>query len=341
MKFDSFRELLVKKSGNSDLEQLVKFVKDDLLANMVVESLEKMARSKHKGDSANNAMRHFGLEMDSETEPHMIHDALSHHASRYKAAVKAGRSDLANQHAGQIFRMVDMSDQLQKHSQGKLHVEAVSPHAWERHGKTNQYSTDDAKVQEGKYKAGEFKTKTKGWRYRGKNFDFLQSAPHDSYSNEVRRHGHNKAYPMEEIKVNGKHLHIEDVDPEELKGAKGHMFDNHPIMSHFEESPKHRTPERDEQYRKSHDEFHDSDHVNSFWDKHEKMESENPEAYASRGSKASDPVHADVPGLDYEAVRQPGAKPKAAPTKSDSPKIGEGIDTKGLPPHLLRKLGIK
>lgn len=334
MKFESFRELLIKKSGDSDLEQLVKFIKDDILAEMVVESLEKMARSKHKGDAANNAIRHLGLEMDSETEPSMIHDALSHHASQYKAALKSGRKDLADEHAGHIFRMVDMADQLQKHSHGKLRVEAVSPHAWERNGKTNQYTTDDPKVQEGKYKAGDFKTKTKGWRYRGKNFDFLQQAPHSSYSDEIKRHGHNKAYPMEEIRVNGKYLDIKDIDPSELKGIHGHEFDKHPIMQHFEESPRHRTSERDEEYRASHDAFHDSAHMNSYWDRHEGMEKENPEAYAARGSKKSSPVHGDVPGLDYAATKAPsGDKAK--------PQFGQGIDTKGLSPKMLRKLGIK
>lgn len=338
MKLESFRELLIKKSGDPSLQNLVAFVRDDILADMVVESLEKMARAKHKGDAANLATRHFGLEMDPETEPTMLHDALSHHASRYKGALSAGRNDLANQHAKQIFRLVDMADQAQKHSQGKLHIEAVSPHAWERNGKTRTFTADDEPVKKGNKKVGQYVTDTKGWRHRGKDYSFLQQAPHGSYGNEIRKHGHNQAYPMEHIRVNGKYLDIQDVPPDQLKGYDEHIFDKHPIMSHFEDSASKRSPEDDARYVKEHDEYAKSPHMDAHFNAHEKMSQENPELYSKRGSAPSNKVHKDVTPLDTSAVpkqQEPAPKQDAAAMEI-SPEHQKIIDS--LPPAIRDRL---
>ena len=82
MKLKGFKELLAKKTDDPFLLNTLEYIQDDQLLVHVVESLEKMARSKHRGDAANLALRDFGVEMDPEHEPNMIHDALSHHASR-------------------------------------------------------------------------------------------------------------------------------------------------------------------------------------------------------------------------------------------------------------------
>lgn len=327
MKFEGFRELLLKKSADPELENMIKFVRDDVLADIVFESLEKMARAKHKGDSANFALRDFGLEMDPELHPKMIHDALSHHASRYKAALQAGREDLANSHAKQLFKIVDMADQAQKHSQGKLHINAVSPHAWERQHKTDQLTEEDAPVRRGNKRAGQFRTDTKGWRYRGKDYSFLQGAPHESYAGEVSKHGHLGAYPLENIRVNGKYLHIEDVDPNELRGHEHHAFDKHPIMDHFHHSASKRTPEHDKAYLEAKEKYYDSPHIESYFDRHEKLETADPETYAQRGLKVSDPVHAEVEPLDISNI----GKKKSTAAVSPKPKAassGGDMDTK-------------
>jgi len=289
MALSSFRELLIKRSEDPELATLIKFIREDVIVDMVHESLEKMARAKHKGMKANSALRHFATEMDDDNGPRMIHDALSHHVSRYKKAVSDGRQDLANQHAKQAFRIINMSDQASGHSEGKLDVSAPSIQSWERHGKQNKYETSDAKVQEGKYQAGEFKTKTKGFGYTGKDYSWLQNDPHESYGKETNVTGHKGAYPFEKIRVNGKHLSIDnDVD---LKGYEKHEFDKHPVMDHFEESAKHRTPEKEKEYRDAHDAYEDGPHMDSYFDRHDKMKAADPEGYARRGSYEDSPVH--------------------------------------------------
>lgn len=349
MKLDSFRELLLKKAGDPSLENLVAFVKEDVLADLVIESLEKMARAKHKGDAANVPIRDFGVEMDPETQPAMLHDALSHHASQYKSALGAGRSDLANQHAKQIFRLVDMGDQAQKHSQGKLHVEAVSPHPWERNAKTRQFTDQDGPVLAGNKKPGQFVTDTKGWRHRGSDYSFLQQAPHESYANEVRKHGHNKAYPLENIKINGKHLDIQDVPADQLKGYEEHPFDKHPIMSHFEHPASKRTPELDAQWRQQHEEYNSGPHMDAYFDRQSKMEEANPEAYAERGNKPSSQVHKDVEPLDAKAAldrgtgsgssnNQQSREPQLFPATEKDMSPRERIMSTNLPDALKQKL---
>lgn len=312
MKLNAFRELLLRKAQNDpNLSALVKYAREDIIADHVLEALEKMARARHKGDAANFAVRHFATEMDPETEPHMLREGIGHHVSRYKAALGQGRQDLANRHAKSAFNLMNLADTSQKHSGGKMSIDYVPTQPWERTKYTEKYAADHPKVQEGKYKPGDFTTKTKGLNYavRGNDFSFLQNAPHEAYSSEVKRHGHNKAYPFEQVRVNGKYIPIEDV--KDLKGYEEHPMDKHPIMSHFHESPQSRTPERDQEYVQQHEKYYTQDpHVENFYNKQGEHEAADPEAYAQRGAKASDPVHGDVEGLDTS--KAPAAQEKPA-----------------------------
>lgn len=320
MKLSSFRELLLKKvQHDKNLSALLKYAREDILADKVIESLEKMARARHKGDAANFAVRHFATEMDPETEPHMLREAIGHHVSRYKGALKSGRQPLANDHAKQAFKLMDMADTAQKHTGGKMSVDYVPTQPWERNKYTNTYDANHKLVQEGKYKPGDFTTKTKGLRYAqsGGDFSFLNKPPHEHYSPEVKRHGHNKAYPFEQVRVNGKYIPIEDV--KDQKGYEEHPFDKHPIMQHYHESVNARTPERDQEYIKSHQKFYNEDpHIENFYNNPVNQEDKDPKAFAERGSQAGEPVHGDVGSLD---VADKGSA--AAPTVERPASISE------------------
>jgi len=340
MKLDGFRELLIKKAGDVSVANLVRFMRDDVLSDLVIESLEKMARSNSKGDSSNLAVRDFASEMDPEHEPNMLHDALSHHASHYKAALNSGNKPIANAHAKQLFRIMDMADQAQKHSDGKLKVDAVSPHAWERNAKGETFSDkmegikqrisggepvsdkekewlSDNPVTRGQKKPGQFINDTKAWRFRGNDYSFLQQAPHESYSSEIRRHGHNNAYPLEAITVNGKHLDVEDLPPSQHYAQ--HPFDSHPVMDHFEEPIKNRTPERDAQYMKARDEHASSPAMDKYFSNMESRQEKDPQAHATRGQQMSAPVHAPVTPLDTESARSMSQESAPAPTSAQTP----------------------
>ena len=104
MRIDKFKELLIKKAGdNKHLQTLIKYARDEFLLDNILESLEKMARiSQHR--NSNFAVKNFGSEIDPELHPNMFHDALSHHASQYKSALKNGNKTVANKHMDQFFK---------------------------------------------------------------------------------------------------------------------------------------------------------------------------------------------------------------------------------------------
>lgn len=320
MKLDSFKELLIKKADDNDsLKLLIKYMKDDFLVDHVIESLEKMAAIYSK-KNPNHALLHFGEHMDPGTEPEMIHDALSHHASHYKSALDSNNKVLADQHMRKIFEIQHMVDKLTRdglndHSKGKLKVEAVDPKPWER----SKYSEMND--------AGKFKTDTKGWARHGSDYSFLREAPHESYKKEIKTHGHNKAYPLEEMSVNGKPIHIEDVDA----GGKfvPHPFDEHPIMSHYHRSPKDHTEEHQSKYIGQHEQY-GNEGINKYFDL---ADSRDPKDHAARGSVKSKPIHADIAGLNLEDMKPVAEKSvvqentPAAPTPKAEPSI-EDIQAK-------------
>ena len=126
MKLDNFKELLAKKaSGNENLQLLIKYMKEDMLAEHVIESLSKMAEI-DQGRSSNDAVIHFGSRMEPDMEADMIYDALSHHASHYKAALNAGNEKLADSHMKKLFNIMYLArkfkDKYTDHSGGKLKI---------------------------------------------------------------------------------------------------------------------------------------------------------------------------------------------------------------------------
>ena len=280
MKLNNFKELLSKKAdGNPNLQLLIKYMRDDYLVDHMMESLEKMAAIYSK-KNPNASVMHFGTNMDKDTEGDMFHDALSHHASHYKAALKDGNDKVADSHMQKIFKMMHMSDKLTRdglndHSGGKLKVESVDPKPWERSG----YSNKNA--------AGKYSTDTKGWGRHGNDYSFLRGAPHDAYDKETDVHGHKDSYPLEEIKVNGKHIHIEDIDN---KGKHvDHPFDSHPIMSHYKSSPSAHTEDKHGKYLEAADAYYDDGGgMDNYFDH---VESRDPAEHSARGSVKSGPVH--------------------------------------------------
>lgn len=328
MKVESFRELLLKKAkGDPTLQSFIKYVKDELIVAHTIETLEKMARASHKGDTANFPVRDFATEMDPETEPHMMREALGHHVSQYKAALKGKNNALANRHAAQAYKIMNLADRTQKHSGGKLQFEHVSPHAWERNKFQNTYGNDHPLVQEGKYKPGEFTIKTKGLNYKGSDYGFLQSAPHSSYEKEIKRHGHNKAYPFEHMRINGKYIPVDDNASIEGGVYKEHPFDSHPILRSFDDPVHKRTPEDDQRYVAERDKFYnESPHIENHFNRMSELEAKDPEAFAQRGNSPAQPVHGEVEGLNVGSApaaqaaapaQTPAAKPAAAAPASD------------------------
>jgi len=299
MKLDNFKELLLKKSGdNPNLQLLIKYMREDYLVDHVVESLEKMAAAYSK-KNPNASVLHFAKNMNK-FKSGMIHDALSHHASHYKAALNAGNEALADKHMGQIFKVIHMTEKFTKdgindRSDGKLKIEAVDPKPWER----SKYDS----VNEATKK---FKTDTRGWGRHGSDYSWLRGTPHESYKGEISKHGHNKAYPLEEIKVNGKYIHIDD-NIEHDGNFNSHPFDSHPIHKHYSTKPSNHGSEQKQAYLDARESFHNDEGGGKALYR-DKLANMSKEDYANIGKEKAAPVHKDIEGLDVST------KPKTQPS---------------------------
>lgn len=284
---DSFRQILLRKSDTDQLSSLIKFIREDVLADMVLESLEK---NDSKGLTASFPIRYFAHDMDSEIHGDMIRDALGHHASRYKAALADNNQRLANKHMKSFYKIINLAHRASKHSNGKLDISAVPPNAWERNSKLSTYDDDHPLVLSGTKESGGFKNVVKGWGYKGSNFSFLQGEPHGSYEKEASKYSGKGGYPLEEVKVNNRYIHIED-NPDIAHGHEKHEFDFHPIMTHGAHATHKRSADDDISYVNDALNFESGPRMQSYFERHSSMQEKDPEAYASRGISASAPVH--------------------------------------------------
>jgi hypothetical protein len=308
MKLDNFKELLIKKAdGNPNLQLLIKYMRDEYLVEHAIESLNKMARS-YSNKNSNSAIMHFGAHMDPETDGAMIHDALSHHASHYRAALNSGNEKLADSHMKKIFQIMHMSEKLTRdglndHSGGKLKIDAIDPKPWERSGYSN--------ISE---KTGKFSTDTKGWSRLSNSYSWLRGGPHESYGKETEAHGHSQAYPLNQIKVNGKHLHIDDVEP--TSDYVPHEFDEHPIMKYYKASPSSHNAEKHQEYLESMDTY--GDNMDAFLDRIDAIE-----GYDDRGINLPDPIHKPLEQVKQEMqapAQEVKPEPAAETAAVDTPK---------------------
>jgi hypothetical protein len=315
MKIEGFKELLRKKAENNpNLEALINHIADDKLVTYVVESLEKMANINSR-KSPNHALLHYGTHMDPEIDGGKIHDALSHHASHYKAALNSGKEKLADTHMLKIHKIMHMADKITKdglndHSNGKLKLDAPDVKPWER----SKYSNKNPQ--------GKFTTDTKGWGRQGSDYSYLRGNPHESYSKETNVHGHKGPYPLEQIKINGKYLDIDTSDIKDKNSHDPHIFDDHPIMSHYSRSPKDHSSDRHAEYLAAHDDYHaDNGPMDKYFDR---LESMDPEKLKSRGLKPSDTVHKPIdssPEGVKSKLDEIKSKPQSAPVQSDADKL--------------------
>jgi len=299
MKIESFREILLRKSSeDTSLKSFIHHMSDEHLVRYVDESLNKMAFNKEQSKKTNPMVMEFASDLATNGNlPKMMYDHLSHHATRYKAALKAGLKDVAGQHMRKIFNNLYLTQKMihdgsTNHTDGAIDHNStkwVDPKPWERH----RYSE--------MHPSGKFKSDTEGVKRNFNSapfYDYLEKQPHHSYSKEIHSHGHNKAWPLEEIKFNGKHIHIDD-DHQSKGEFEHHELDSHPIMDYRTMTMPSASINSDalSAYSKKSQDFMDK-HLSGGYTP---MQVKNPEI----GSKKSSQVHEDVAPLDTShLVRQ-------------------------------------
>jgi len=329
MELKGFRELLLKKAANDPtLQTIIDVMKDEIIAEKVLESLEKMARPQASmGRSANGAVTSYGNQMKNK-DVEMMRDALAHHINHYRSALKAGKRDVADQHLNKIVPMMHLAARAGAHSGGQLGLDYIPTEPWE----TN-YTSTERRPETGKLKEG-----TTGLRRRlnsvsrDKNprsvpdYRYLEMAPHEEHG-DSKKSPHKGGYPFEEIqlgspaKIDAKeaYLHLQDVDPQDK--FTPHPFDEHPIHGFAEDKQDSLTPDQMNEFAQKMTDWHGSEHNAKWMQSLKEAHAKDPEAFKSRGKKK--------PGHHFEGLNL-----------LDQPHKAKGkVDVAALPPELAAKFG--
>jgi hypothetical protein len=313
MELKSFREILLKKAnGNPYLETLIKYAKDELIAEEVLEALTKMAEpSAAMGRGANHAVTSYAAGMKP-VHVEQMRDALAHHISHYKGALKAHHEatdpsqkakmrGVADQHLNKIVPLMHLAGKASKHSGGNLTIDYPTTTPWE----TNYTTTE--RLPNGKLKEG---TKDLGRRpspnaNRSKNpravpdYRYLEMPPHPGHAS-TEKMPHKGGYPFEDIQLGTPmkrdagqaYLPIEDI--KNKTEFTPHPFDAHPVHR-YADAPQHELgPEHHEAINNGLASWSNSDHQKQWLADQKAKHAADPEAYKARGTTK--------PGHTYEGI---------------------------------------
>lgn len=331
MELKSFREILLKKAdGNPYLQTLIKYAKDDLIADEVLEALQKMAEpSAAMGRGANHAVTSYAAGMKP-VHVEQLRDALGHHISHYSSALKAHHAatdpaekanlrGVADKHLNRIVPLLHLAGKTSKHSGGQAVLDYPSMTPWE----TNYTGTK--RLDNGKLKEG---TKDLGRRpapnsNRAKNphavpdYRYLEMAAHPGHAMSDKM-PHKGGYPFEEIQLGHPskrdmgqaYLPIEDVQG--IKEYTPHPFDAHPVNRFMDHAQHELGPEHHEQINSGLAGWADSEHHKKWLADQKSKHAVSPEAYKARGSKKPEHPYKDIPlsSMPHHAVTS-GAAPEA------------------------------
>ena len=347
MELKSFREILLKKAdGNPYLQTLIKYAKDEIIADEVLEALTKMAEpSAAMGRGANHAVTSYAAGMKP-VHVEQLRDALGHHVSHYKAALnahskasepkeKAKLRGVADQHLNRIVPLMHLAGKASRHSGGNLTIDYPSTTPWE----TNYTTTE--RLPNGKLKEG---TKDLGRRpspnaNRSKNpravpdYRYLEMAPHPGHASSEKM-PHKGGYPFEDIQLGNPskrdagqaYLPMKDV--EDIKDFVPHPFDAHPINNHAD-TPQHELlPEHHDAINSGLSSWTDSEHHKKWLADQKAEHAKNPEAYKARGSTKPGHTYEGIPLQEMEhhkkapvETQQEAPEQAVSPSKAKSPEV--------------------
>lgn len=303
MELKSFRELLLKKAANdTTLQTIIDVMKDELIADKVLQSLEKMARPQASmGRSANAGVTAYGNQLKNK-DVEQMRDALAHHINHYQSALKHGNRELADKHLEKIVPMMHLAGKAAAHSNGQLGLDYVPMEPWE----TN-YTTTERRPETGKLKEG-----TKGLRRRlnsvsrDKNprsvpdYRYLEMKPHEGHA-DTEKSPHKGGYPFEEIqlgspaKIDAKeaYLHLNDIGPQDQYVA--HPFDEHPIHSVADVPQDSLSSGHLSNLANNMQNWHTSEHNQKWLQGLKELHAKDPQAFLNRGK--AKPAH------HYEGIK--------------------------------------
>lgn len=167
-----------------------------------------------------------------------LYDALSHHLSGYYYHLKKNDPKTADKHMRYFHQYMDLAERLANENPEHMKVSVpADPQHWEQNAKTDETGKPT-------------KSALHGWSLNQTDYSHLRQAPHAKFTQRIQGHGHNGAYPLEKIKINGKYLTVDpdNYDPEpsgphpknrtkQASMSHNHM-DYHPIMKSYDVDKK-------------------------------------------------------------------------------------------------------
>jgi hypothetical protein len=377
MELKSFRELLLKKAAdNPTLQTIIDVMKDELIAEKVIESLEKMARPQASmGRSANAAVTAFGNQMKNK-DVEMMRDALAHHVSHYKSALKNGQRDVADKHLEKIIPLMHLAGKASAHSNGQLGLDYTPLEPWETNYTTPKRIEANEIEPGGRGVVGKLKEGTKGLRRRPnpgarednpravRDYRYLEMAPHEEHA-DTKRSPHKGGYPFEEIqignpaKIDAKEAYLHLHDPGKQEGFVPHPFDEHPIHDVADEPQGSLKQEQLEDVAQKMQDWHNSEHNAKWMQSIKDAHGKDPEAFKARGKVKpghhfegmqllQQPHHKQLSSDEVKVLPQAAAKfvkpQEVAPAqvKAEAPKAAiSSKDMAALPEALRAKFGGK
>lgn len=375
MELKSFKDILLKKaSGNKDLELFIESIGNQVLLDNVLEGLEKMAEpASSKGMKANGPVQTYAAHMDN-SDVEQLRDALGHHVSHYKGALKSlaaaspeqhkALRSVADQHLNKIVPLMDLAARARPHSNGKLSIDYVKPQAWETNYTTDHRHTPTAACCAGgtckNPGSGLYKEDQKGLGRRispGANrernirsfpdYHYLEMPPHPTHKH-LDSMTHRGGYPFEEIQV-GNPSKIDSkkayLPSEEINGKTAfepHPFDDHPVGKLTNLTSKYISPEQEAKFADELTQWKSGPNHKQWLDAQREKFKSDPEAYKGRG--ISKPTHhfEGLPLQDHpvhvgaSATMHNAISSGEAPVAAKNANVEQAGETLAVPPKVIK-----
>lgn len=314
MELSSFKEILLKKAenlGNNNLSTFIEYMGEGFLIESVVEALEKMAKPTHlTGTNANGPVTSFGANLDK-SDIMQLRDALGHHLSHYKAALKAHHASpdgpqkehmraVADKHLEHVLPLMHLAARAAAHSKGKLSIDYPPLAPWETNYTTLDRNPNGRFIRDAKLLRAR---PAKGAREGGrgiKDYRYFEMPPHPGHD-EVSKMPHTGGYPWEEVQLGAPqdidakkaYLHFEDV--EDKKDYTPHAFDHHPVRGVQDVQADHLTPETLQAHAGALHNWRGGEHHKKWMEDQKTKFAADKDSYLKRGQSKSAHFYEGIP----------------------------------------------
>lgn len=333
MELDAFKTILLRKAdGNKNLHELIADIGEDFLVDSVVDALEKMAKPTHlTGINANGPITSFGANLDK-TDVTQLRDALGHHLSHYKAALKAHHAapegpektkmrQVADQHLEHAIPLMHLAARASAHSKGKLGIDYPPLAPWE----TNYTTLQRAATGTGRFLRDAKLLRARPSKNAKRNdpnstaipdYHYLEMPPHPGHEG-VSKMPHSGGYPWEEVQVGAPadidakkaYLHVEDVP--DKKEYTPHEFDQHPIRGVADIQADHLTPETAQKFASDLTGWRSGEHHKNWMEGQKSKYAADKEGYMKRGQTKGSHFYEGIPLQEQPShVHSVPAQPK-------------------------------